>query len=851
MTMQWKVAAGLAVKETRRARGTLFFCVFSVALGVMALCAIRGVADSLRGSIHGQAREILGADLELQSNQKLDTELAVALSKELNRRGARMVSVSDFYSMLARVPARPGLRSTDLVRVHAIGDGYPLYGKLESKPPGQFARLKEQPGVVVDAATLRNLQIAVGDRIKLGGLEAVVLGAVEKNPGSPSAEFSLAPILYIHERFLGQTGLITTGGRVQYHHLFALPPGVSPEDFKDDNWNRAIAGNITIKTSRESASNVQRFLRRLSVFLTSVGLITLLLGALGIGSAMHAFMRSRLDHAAILRCLGARPRDLFFIYTLLSLLIAGIGSLIGVAVGSAVPVGLTGFLDSLGGDLLPAEVTLETTWSAVIHAFIAGMVATFAFTLGPIWRTSRVAPLMVFRRETEQPVRVPVLGLAGVFIAVVTLAIVETGSLEVGGFFSVAIFAVLLAMAALSRAVMALARRVGPRVRRYHLRQGIANLHRPGNQTRSVFVAVGMGFVLLGTILVIQTSLQSTVAIEEREELPNLFLIDVQPEQRAGADALIAKHGARKLEMAPMISARIRAVNGKPIDKSVVESDATQRSFADRMRTREYFLSYRDYLLPSSAETVTAGTFWSGRPPRQEASISEFLADNLKIELGDTLTLDIQGLPLDAVVTSFRDIQWQAMRPNAMILLSPGEIENAPTMFVAAVRVPDKEARYLLQAELVATYPNLSVVDVSEAAETVIQLLARIGSVFRVLGLLAIVMGAIILGGAAFAGRHAREREAMLLKVLGASRKDLRAILVSEYMALALFGTLAGWVLTEALTRFALPTLFEAPAVVPYRLLIGVALFSLAFNVTVGLLVGRRVSETPPLEILR
>jgi len=358
-----------------------------------------------------------------------------------------------------------------------------------------------------------------------------------------------------------------------------------------------------------------------------------------------------------------------------------------------------------------------------------------------------------------------------------------------------------------------------------------------------------MGFLLLGTLLILQSSLSQLLELERRDDLPNLFVIDIQPDQRASVVGTLERPEVSGLELSPMISARIGAVNGKSVDRTHVERDDVRRTWEDRMRTREYFVSYRG--APIAAETVTRGTFWSGRPPTQEASLDEDLAKNLGVSLGDTLTLDIQGLPLDAKVTSFREIRWQALRPNAMILLSPGEIESAPTTFVASARVADEAARQALQADLVEHHGNLTVVDAAEAAQTVLVILDRVSTVLSVLGLLSVVAGAVILAGAIAAGRFARQREAMLLTVLGASRSDLRRILSAEYASLALLGTLSGWLLAEVVGRAAVPALFDASARVPYVALLVIAVGALLLNISVGLLVGRRVSQHTPLAVLR
>lgn len=857
--MIWRALLHLARAETRRSRGTLAFCVVSIAIGVASLTAIRGVLDSLEASMAGQSRQILGADLTIQSNEPLAGGVGAELTAELESAGADSARFVSFYSMLTRAEADAGgQRATTLVRVRGVGDGYPFYGTIGTDPPGRWDQLGAAPQVLVDPALLEDLGIAAGDRVRLGTLELEVAGAFAKEPGGPAATFSLAPNIYMHERFLADTGLLQTGSRVRYQRLFRLPAGVDAEDWKQEHWDRAIDGHVTIRTARESASSVQRFLRRLSYFLTVVGLVTLLLGGLGIGSAMNVFIRGKLDNAAVLRCLGARPRQVIAVYAAVAVGVGLLGSLVGVVVGALVPLALGGAAGALGGDLLPADLALAPTWRSAYHGLFAGVVATAAFALVPVWRAGRVSPLRVMRRDVDPGGRgrrlgdVPLLALLiGAVVAVVLgLAAVETGSVRIAAYFTGAVVVSVALLAAAAAGARFLARRIGPRLPGYHLRQGVANLHRPGNQTASVITAIGVGVLLVSTIFIIEASLQRTIAIDERDELPNLFLIDVQPQQRAGVEAILAEHDAQDVRLEPMIAARIAAVNGQSIDRTGVEQDAVERTWEDRMRTREYFVSYRSELAPN--EELTAGQFWNDRSiTAQEVSIVQDLADNLGAELGDTLTLDIQGIPLDATITSFREIRWQAMIPNAMIVLSPGPIEDAPKMFVGSVRMPGPDARQAVQSALVARYPNLSVVDITEAAETVIFLVGRISAILNFLALLTVITGAVILGGAIAAGRFARVREAMLLKVLGASRRDLRRILVAEYAVLAALGGVCGWLLAELINRPALEPLFETSVVVPYApLAVFVAVVVLG-NVGVGLLLSRGIAEGRPLDVLR
>jgi putative ABC transport system permease protein len=852
----FSTALKLALSETRRARGSLSFCVLSIALGVLSITAIGSVTDSLRDSVEGQGQRLLGADLVLSGSAPLDAGPAAELIRDLTGSGARGATSVRFYSMLTRAKPQRGARATQLIRVRAVGDGFPFYGEMESLPAQQFQRLREHPAVLVDPSVARALGLGPGEHVRLGELELSVLGEFVKSPGSPGAEFSVAPYVFMHERYVAATGLLQAGARIQYEQAFALPEPRSAEAWKEAHWDRALDAHLNIRTSKEAAASVRRFLSRLSGFMTVVSLVTLFLGALGIGSAMHAFMASKLDHAAILRCVGATSRDLFAIYSFLSLGIATLGSALGALGGALVPLVMRPASQALGAGFLPTELVLGPTWNAILHGLGAGILSTSAFTLVPIWRTAAVAPLRVLGRAGDahgplgtrrRAAGVGLVGIGAAIVSVFVLSLAQTDSWRIGASFSVAMAVALGVLFGLARGIVGLARLVGPRLPSFHWRQGIANLHRPGNQTSAVIVALGMGFLLLGSLLILQRSMRDLLALEQRDELPNVFILDIQPEQQSSVAALIG--AAEGLEFSPMIAARIGALNGRPLDTSHVQRDDVQRTWEDRMRTREYFLSYRSQPVPS--ESVTQGQFWSASPREQEASLEEGLAESLGVALGDLLTLDIQGLPLTARVTSFREIRWQTLRPNAMILLSPGEIEAAPKLYVASLRLPGAEARQSLQERLVAHHPNLTVIDAAEAAQTLLMIMSRVSIVFTVLGVLALLAGAIILGGAIAAGRFARQKEAMLFKVLGASRADLRQILGAEYATLAVFGTLSGWLLAEIMGRTALPRLFDAPASVPYASLSALALGALVLNTGMGLLVGRHVSTHTPLSILR
>ncbi|HWM86926.1 MAG TPA: FtsX-like permease family protein, partial [Kofleriaceae bacterium] len=845
-----------ALAQTRRSRGALAFCVASIAVGVAALTAVNTLVAGVQQSMASEARTLLGADLSLSGNQPLDSGVATELGAELIAAGGQAADVIETQSMLAPVGSGAAPR---LVRIRALRGRYPFYGKLETLPPGELepARLAAAPRVIVHPEVARQLRLATGDKVKLGQLELEVAALLVPGVGSPAAGFGFSPPVYIHADHLAATGLVRLGSRVNYTRLFRMPEGFDVEAWKQDNFERATDAHLGVRTSREAAASVQRFLNRLSRFLAVAGLSVLLLGALGVASATHAFVRKRLDSAAILRCLGARPRDVFAIFAVLVLGVGLLGSAVGALIGALAPLALESGVARLGSQMLPAQIQLGIDLAAIGRGVGAGVLASAVFGLLPVVRIARVPPLRALRRDVEPPpwlsrVRDAFLLLlitgaaAG---AVLLLAAIETQSRQVTLYFAGAVGGAIILLALLARAAMALTRRLAHRAPGYRLRQGLANLHRPGNQTTSVIVAIGLGSFLVGSLLVVAASIENVIAVELRGDLPNVFLVDVQPDDRAGVEAQVRAAGARELIVAPMVAARLAAVQGRPVDTHGIERDASRRTFDDSMRTREYFLTYRDHSVDS--EEVVAGEFWRGRPPRQEASLDSRLAQNLGIELGQTLTLDVQGLPLDAVVTSFRTIRWQAMRPNAMVVLSPGEVEKSPAMFVSSFRIDDPTARARLAADLVARYPNISVIDLTEVAAQVRDILDRIALVVSALALVILIAGAVILGGAIASTRATRVRETTLLKVLGARRRDLGRILVTEYLALAVLAVAAGGLLGQVATRWAVPTFFETEVAMPAGALALLTIGVVALNVTAAVLIGRGVMRAPALELLR
>lgn len=855
--MNWKTALRFALAETRRSGGRLYFCIFAVALGVAAVTAVRTATQSLERSIERQSRQLMGADIKLEANERLDFGTGAELTASLRAAGARDAELVEFYSMLVTRTASGAARSR-LARVRAVGDAFPFYGTMQTNPPGVWDRIAGgEAALIADPALALQLGLRPGQRVRLGEREFIYRGSFVKKPGAPASGFGYAPAVYIARSELEATGLVQTGSRIRWSRLFQTPENFDAAAWKEANWNRASNAYIQIESYREAAAGLQRFLNRLAGFLSITGLITLLLGGLGIGAALSVFIKERLDHAAIYRSLGASANDVFRIYFLLAMLLGGAGSLLGLLPGALFSYALKAVADTdLVQNLLPIELTIEFSWRACFEGGAAGLVATLLFTLLPVYRIRRASPLRVLRKSDEDaPLKLSdyafyaAVGLATVaFVLVITSA--QTGSFVAAFWFALSIAAAAAALGGLAFGIMRGVRAILPKIRNYHMRQGAANLYRPGNQTLSAISAVGLGVLLLGAVFILEASLQGEIAINQRSDTANVFIVDIQSEQKPELERLLRDAtGVSEIEFAPIVTARLKAINGAAIEPAAIERDAVQRTWQDNARTREYMLSYRDHTVPW--ERVTSGRFWQGTPPEQEVSVTEDWAETLNVGLNDQVVFDIQGLPLTAKITSLREADWSSMRPNTMVLFSPGLIESAPHTFVASLRVERPEDIPLLQDRIAAQFSNISIIDLTEAVGQLGAILGSVSAVIRFLAALTILNGIVILAGAISAGRFARLREAMLLKVLGASRADLNRILLAEYGLLAVFGVAAGLALATLATEPLLTFVFRTAAAFPAMALGLTAAGVIILNTAIGFFISRDVARARPLSVLR
>jgi putative ABC transport system permease protein len=565
---------------------------------------------------------------------------------------------------------------------------------------------------------------------------------------------------------------------------------------------------------------------------------------------VRVFIRERLDAAAVLRCLGATARTVLAIHLLQAVALGLGGAVLGVALGVVVQV----LLPAVVRDFLPLEVTVRVSWPTVLAGLGIGAGTAALFALPPLLELRAATPLRALRRDVEPglPRRDParLAALAALLGALVLLSVWQAPSTGMGLAFAGAVVVTTGVLWLTAAGLMRATRRWFPAGARYVVRQGVANLFRPRNQTVAVVLVLGFGVFLIATLYVVQRNLLDQFALDARPDRPNVVLFDIQVDQRDGVADLVARSGVTPRGVTPLVPARIAALDGRPLDSLAADS-AVRRPSRWAVR-REYRNTYRDTLVGS--ERLTAGAWWSGprapgAPPR--ISVEEDVAGELGVGVGDRITWNVQGVLIETEITSLRRVDWARFEPNFFVVFEPGVLVAAPQTLVLLGRADDPMVRARLQRDVVLAYPNVSVLDLTDVQRTLDGVIAKVSLAIRFMALFSVASGLVILVGALRASRLQRLREAVLLKTLGASGAQVRQILLTEYVAWGSLAALTG-VLLAGVAGWALVTrVFEIGFRVPAGGLAAVWAVVCALTVAVGLATSAEVLRGTPLATLR
>jgi putative ABC transport system permease protein len=824
----------MAWRDSRSQR--LKLLVFSCAIisGVAALTAIHSLKAGIERGVSGEAKALLGSDLRISSRREIPQSDIEVLRTRAEKIGRELA----FPSMM-RFPKDGGAR---MMQVRALTGDFPFYGEVLTRPAEAWETLKEGGGVLLDPAVLDQFSVALGDEVELGGIRYRVAGVIEK-PAPRGGRFSgFAPEVYVSLADIERSGLLKGNSLVSHQVHLKIGDGPAGRDLKKQMQDDFPEKRWRMETPEDRQENVGEALDRFQRFLSIIALASLVLGAIGVAGAVHTHVRRRLATVSVLRCLGCPGHIAFGIYFVQAMVLGLLGAVFGGVVGILLQTGLLSFL----GSELPVSVEVRPEWQVAARTIATGFVVCCGFALLPLMKIRGISPARALRSSGDLPSGKTGLLLVGFFLVGLLMLAAYGNDPHWGraGAMTGGLVLAFLALAGVARLLIAVTRRLTGRRWPYLLRQGISNLHRPGNQTLLFLLSPGLGTFLLVTVLSAGTLLNDRLNWQRSVNSPNLYLIDVQADQVEGVEGLLKERGLPVLDSTPMVTMRIESVRGVPVgDLEDVPGWVSRREFRS---------TYRDEL--NATEEVVAGELAVGPADLSgvvSLSLEEKIAGDLGVGLGDELVMDVQGVPVRTKVTSLRRVDWSQFNLNFFMVFPTGVLEEAPGFQVVTTRTPNPTASGDLQRELAARFANVTAIDLTQILKTVRELLEKISMVVTVLAGFTLLAGVPIFLGTLLNGREVRLRESVLLRTLGASGAQVRAILVIEFAVLGLLAALTGVLLAMGANAILALMVFEASPWPDPTLVFGAVGVVTLVAVAGGMLLSRGVTRNPPLEILR
>lgn len=830
----------MAWRDSRRSRSRLVLFTSSIILGIAALVSINSFRDNLLVNINDQAKELLGADLRISSTVPVKAEILAPFDSSMSGK-----SRETYFASMVYFPRTDGTR---LVQVRALEGGYPYYGNIGTEPTEAAKSFREGRDALVDATLMLQYDVEIGDSIRVGELGFRIAGRLKKVPGQSGISATVAPVVYIPHRYLEETGLIKKGSRIRYQYFYSSDSDELVAEILDEQSQQLDDLGIGYETVEERKQSTGDSFNNLGRFLNLVAFIALLLGCVGVASSVHIYIKEKISTVAVLRCLGLKGRQAFLIYLYQIAVMGFIGAAIGTFLGSFIQ----SFLPRIFQDFLPIEVSMALSWSAISEGIIIGVLMSILFALIPLMSIRSISPLKTLRAsfegEDQKPDGLKIIIYILIFLFIFGFSVLQIRELEESLYFSGGIFLAFGVLTLTGKLIIWLVKKYFPVSWSYVWRQSLANLYRPNNQTIILIVSIGLGTALISILYFMQSLLVDQVAISGGGDRPNMVLFDIQSEQKEEISTITRDYDMPVIQEVPIVTMRLLSINGN--NKDDVYNDSTL-NHPDWAYNREYRVTYRDSLINS--EKVVDGE-WYGQVQNDgtiNISIAEGYAENMKVKVGDELTFNVQGAVIKTRVGSLREVDWNRVQTNFLVLFPAGVLEEAPQFHVLVTKVGtnDLSARY--QQAIVRQFPNVSIIDLTLILNTLDDVLAKISFVIRFMAMFSIITGLLVLIGSVIISKFQRIQESVLLRTLGANKKQILSITALEYFFLGSIAAIAGIVLallgSWALAVFSFESVFVpnlAPIVILFVAIAGI-------TVLIGMLNSRSIIGRTPLEVLR
>ncbi len=859
----------MAYRDSRSTKWKLALFSTSIVFGVAALVIIGSLKNNLNDSVRSQSKSLLGADVQISARQEF-SEASQELSKEIGGEQAREIS---FTTMLT-VGENPSPR---LVSIRGVEAGFPFYGEVATEPAGKWDTIHSNNGVLVEESFLISMQGKIGDVVKFGNLELPIIGTLAQSPPSSSGFASMTPTVVTSFDVLQGSDLLGSKS-LSFHRTYFKLPDVSDHKEMLEQYQPVIdAERLQTTTATQRSERIESTINNLYLFLNLIGFSSLFLGGIGIAGAIHIHVTERIPSVVTLRCLGCTSSNAFSIYFIQGVCMGILGTLLGVAFGCVTVLIGGAFADSLPA-AIPFEITITPVFYEVMKSACIGFMISICFALLPLLKLRNVSPLAALRQgdSTDGEAKsardllrwLIIFALAGTAFLLAWLDNAEMGkgALTAAGYvgFLALTFGLLLGCGLLLRSLLKFCvRRTWP----FTLRQGVSALYRPNNQTSIFMLSIGLGVFFLFTLMLMQNIILQGLSPERMAGRPNVFMVDVPPEDSARAVETIEKSGSKALGAAPIIQLRLTEVKGIPVTDILREqsaraddntADASERKIPGWVLRRSFRSTFRSEL--ADTEELMAGE-WVGTYDSSATvgevipiSMEEKIAKDIGVEIGDTIKMEIEGFGEEAVlkITSLREVDWRSMELNFFIVLPSGAVDDYVAFNILTARSDSPEDRANLQQAMFASWPSVSVIDLSLILKTVQSVLNAASKAIQVMSLFTLITGSIVLISALLSGRKIRTKETVLLRVLGASQGQIARILAVEYALLATLATVAGAGLATIASALLSHHLFDSETYVfPWGTLLFSAFTVIFIIVVLGMLLSRGISKTPPMHALK
>ena len=787
--------------------------IMCMVLSIISMVALGGFSESITYSLLKDARSLHAADIIIRSRSPISAPVRKAVELSEQKGLVESENGYEFYSMV-RDPVE---NRTLLSRIKVVGPKYPFYGRVELHSGKEIRETLEKGSVIVEKNLLDRLDLQIGSPLQVGEATFQIKDLVQKEPDRPIRFFSLGPRVFVSSKDLTALGLVDKGSRIRYFILLKV---------SDSRHLNRIAGGLKavaadherIETFRSAESRIKRFFDNFLFYIGLTGLFTLLLAGIGIQSSLTSLLRENEETIAIMKTVGAGSRFVITQYSLMVFFLGMVGTTIGITSGFFTQHILIFLLRSF----LPYGFEFIFSWKALFQGFTLGIIVVMLFTFMPLLRIKDIKPYAIFRKERAAAPRL--LWQALISIGILSLfALTVIWQLRDASFglrFVAGAIGFILLNAGLIHLILKAVKNL--RVSALAPRQSLKGLFRPGNATKLILITLTASLTVIFSIYFVERNLDESFVRSYPKDSPNVYFIDIQPNQKADFSDVLGNDTVYY----PIVRARMVSINGNPIDRK-----------KQRMRRRDnlarmFNLTYRNYLLPD--ESISKGKDLFGHNRRGvPVSILDTVQEMADIDIGDTITFRIQGIPLEARVSSIRTRIKGSIQPYFYFVFPENILEKAPQTIFTALRV-EAESVAGLQNRIVSRFPNVSVIDVTHVISTFAGVMRKLSGIIRLFTFLSIAAGFLILISSVFATRLARIRESVYFKILGAKKRFVLSVFAYENFFIGLVSALLASGFSQAASYLISTYFFH----IPYRSYWGVCLLMISGAVMVVCAVG-------------